>query len=202
MKQKYAFLEGEADAWLKRNADRIGNSDPVSDLIAEKGLHPANVLEIGCANGWRLARLRDKYQCRVAGVDPGREACLKAAAIGVPALQTTASCLPMHPKAFDMVIYGFCLYVTDPGDWFHIVAEGDSVLQDGGHVVIHDFGDVFKSSYARHYEHRAGIMAYHVDFARFWMVHPLYEFVATRWAADEMVTILRKNPKTSIEVRR
>jgi len=33
------------------------------------------------------------------------------------------------PEKFDLIIFGFCLYLTDWSDWFRIVAEADTVLR-------------------------------------------------------------------------
>lgn len=202
MRQADIFLETEGDAWFARNADKIGTVDLVSEAIENAKIEPARVLEVGCANGWRLAKLRAKYDCEVLGIDPSRAACMQAAQYKVPALQTTASCLPVDPRSFDMVIYAFCLYLTDPLDWLSIAAEGDRSLVPGGHIVIHDFdfGGV-PQAYARRYKHDHRVLAYHADFARLWLSHPLYERVWSIAEGGEEVTILRKHPAQSIEVR-
>lgn len=201
MKQKEAFLESEADAWFNRNRDSLGNVDPVTDAIVSAAIKPRHVLEVGCANGWRLAKLRTMFGCEVIGVEPSREAAMDAARLRIPVLQTTASCLPVTPGDYDMVIYGFCLYLLDPSDWLRSVAEGDAVLEPGGHLVIHDFAAIARP-FARHYEHRAGILSYHFDFAGLWLASPLYHVVARHMVGDdEMVTVLKKSGAVTIPVR-
>jgi SAM-dependent methyltransferase len=198
VKQKDIFLESEGDAWLERNRDRLGVHDPVSDVIAESGIRPLRVLEVGCADGWRLERLRDRYGCEIMGVEPSRQACIEAAQRRVPAVQSTASVLAVSPS-FDLVIYGFCLYLTEPSDWLRIAAEGDSVLQAGGRLIIHDF--VETRPFARRYEHHHGVLAYHIDFPKLWLAHPLYSLVSrTIYDNGEMVTVMKKNSASVIEV--
>lgn len=203
MKQKYLFLEDEGDRWFERNRDALAKAvetDPVSAAIHKLGIKPARVLEIGCANGWRLAYLREKYGCEIMGVEPSRQACIEAAARRVPVIQCTASSPAVSmPLGFDLVIYGFSLYLTDPSDWLLIAAEGDILLAPGGHLIIHDFA-ASSMPHARHYEHRDGVLSYHFDFADLWLGSPLYALVSRYVADQEMVTILKKKPINSIRV--
>jgi SAM-dependent methyltransferase len=202
MRQADIFLQGgEGDRWLERNRDQLGHNDPIADVIEVLGIKPTRVLEIGCANGWRLAALHAMYDCEVFGVEPSLLACVEAADRKVPVWQMTASTLPELGPKFDMIIYGFCLYLTDPSDWFNIVAEGDRALAPGGHLVIHDFGDEGKP-FARKYEHREGLLAYHVDFAKMWLGSPLYHRVhREHHVDDQMITVLKKSPASIIEVQ-
>lgn len=201
MMQKDIFLQSEGNAWLNRNRQKLGAYDPVSELIDSQNIAPKRVLEVGCADGWRLEKLRRKYGSEVYGVEPSMEAAIEAAARRVPVQQMTASCLPVADGNFDLIIYGFCLYMTDPKDWLLIAAEGDRALVDGGYIVIHDFQDVFQT-YRRPYEHRDGLFSYHFNFANLWLAHPLYSLVTRRVHVDDMmVTVLKKLPTSSIEVR-
>jgi SAM-dependent methyltransferase len=202
VKQSDIFWQSEGDRWLLRNHAELGKRDPVSDMIAKLGLKPEHVLEIGCSNGWRLEFLRDKYGCKVMGIDPSQKAADEAAIKrSLPVFSATAAALPIRTNAYDMLIYGFCLYLTDPVDWFVIVMEGDRVLKGGGYLIIHDFMSP-PQPYARQYEHCDGVRAYHVDFAQFWLASPLYELV--HWEVDhdhdEGVTVLRKRRLDEIEV--
>lgn len=196
VRQRDIFLASEGNAWFERNKHRLGQRDPVSEAIEKAGIIPNNVLEIGCANGWRLARLRDKYGCEVTGIDPSLDACLEAARLGVSTYQATANNLPVRSRSYDLVIFGFCLYLTDPSDWFQIVAEADMVLRPGGHIVIHDFSirDDGGEAFARPYKHRDDVMSYHADFPHLWLAHPLYHH--ERWdkpADGELVEIIHKS---------
>jgi SAM-dependent methyltransferase len=193
MKQADIFAESEGDAWLERNRALVGR-DPVGEAIDHLGLKPQRVLEIGCANGWRLAALREKYDCEVYGVEPSKHGCIEAAKRRVPVWRITAEALPAANEAFDLVIYGFCLYLTDPFDWFKIAAEGDRVLGGGGYMIIHNFMEPAKP-FATRYAHHDGVLAYHARFSDLWLSHPWYEQVYrhTKDARDEQVTVLRKH---------
>lgn len=199
MRQANIFLETEGDRWFERNRAGLGVRDPVADMIDTLKIKPHRVLEIGCADGWRLAAMRDKYGCDILGVEPSRQACMEAANRRVPAIQSSAAVLPVE-GVFDLVIYGFCLYLTDPGEWLRIAGEGDTALRTGGHIIIHDFAAT-RQPFARVYKHRASILAYHFDFAALWLGNPLYEMVHRTVIDDEMVTTLRKSPLSSIKVQ-
>lgn len=189
MRQAQAFLDGEADALIGRNRDRMGQQDPVSQIIEEIALQPTRLLEIGCAEGWRIERLKQRFpQCDVHGIDPARKPALPA-----PVIQGTADDLrAFDPIKFDLIIYGFCLYLCDREDLFRIAAEADRMLQDAGYLIIHDFAAPVEP-FARIYKHREGILSYHMDYARLWLAHPWYREVVSRSYGDETVTVLRKD---------
>lgn len=193
MKQSDILKQSEADTWLERNRDRLGDRDPVSDLIADMGLQPKSVLEIGCSNGWRLAKLRDTYGCQVVGVEPGAQAVAEATKNKVPAWCATADALPLPDAAYDLVICGFFIYFADPVDYLKIAAEADRVLQDGGFLIIFDF--VSARPFKRRYAHHEGIFSYHFDPPNLWLGHPGYRRIADGFIArnSECVTLLRKD---------
>lgn len=200
MKQHEIFLHGEGNRWLERNREGLGQRDPVAKMIEAIDLKPEYVLEIGCSNGWRLAALRDRYACQVLGIEPSANAVAEAKVRDVPVFQGTAAALPIRSAACDLLIYGFCLYLADPEDWFKIVAEGDRVLKPGGHMIIHDFA-ALDEPHGRVYEHCDGVTAYHIDFSEFWLANPLYSVPNRRiFFDDAMVTVLQKYPISSIEM--
>jgi len=167
MRQADIFLKSEGNAWLARNLAKLtGQNDPVLEIIRTCELKPASVLEIGCANGWRLDILREKFQCMVTGVDPAtpnRPFILKG----------TADKLPIKNMRFDLVIYGWCLYLCDREDLFKITAEGDRVLKDGGHLMIYDFKPM--TAMKRFYKHHPGVSTYKYDYSKLWLANPAYQ---------------------------
>ena len=200
MKQSEIMMQSEGNAWFERNRRKLGRVDRVSDIITELGIKPTSVAEIGCANGWRLDRLRTQYSCLVFGVEPSMEAAIEAAGKGIAVYQSTADALPFLDSSFDLVIYAFSLYLTDPIDWLKIAAEGDRILKSDGYLIIHDFAE--SDPFARDYEHYEDLKSFHYDFAKLWLGHPLYSlFHRNVHADDEMVTVLKKAPVSSIEVR-
>jgi ubiquinone/menaquinone biosynthesis C-methylase UbiE len=196
MNQTDIFLAGEGDAWFARNRDKIGDNDPAHDPVETEiqriGLWPTDVLEIGCADGWRLKRLQDKYHCRIRGIDPSGEAIDSGGGHAAGLTRGTATHLPFPASAFDLVIFGFCLYLAEPSDLFHVAAEADRVLHDRGALMIYDFGDN-TPPFARPYGHKSDVLSYHIDHAQLWLAHPWYVQLSRTPYPDGLVTTLRKN---------
>jgi len=201
MKQSQIFLREEGKAWLKRNEAKLtGEDDPVIKAIGEYKIKPKRVLEVGCANGWRLKILHERYNCWIRGVDPG------CAAPDKTITKNTASYLPLINSCVDTIIYGWCLYLCDPEDYFRIAMEGDRVLQDGGYLIVYDF--ISDYPFKTPYKHKKGLYSHHYDFPKLWLGNPAYSIYGktvqyTGFNQDETcVTILKKNLKNAFPVEK
>lgn len=177
--QKDTFLAAEGDGYFTRNAGKLTprGDDPVVEAIRHLGLTATAVLEIGAANGHRLVTLHDALGCSGAGIDPSA-AAIEAGRAAFPQFDLrvgTADVLPFADGAFDLVIFGFCLYLVDPSLHFRAVAEADRVLRDGGHLAIVDFLPPFP--YANPYAHVPGLKASKHEYARMFTAHPAYTLV-------------------------
>src|SRR5215475_2558840 len=195
MSQSDKFMDGEGDAWLRRNRNKLPReNDPVIYAIGSSGIKPKNILEIGCSNGWRLNKMKKLWGCNVCGIEPSMEAVEEANQSGLEVTQGTADNLDITFlfTTFDVIICGFFLYVTDPEDLFKIVSETDRLLEDRGYLVIHDFEPI--APYRTPYKHREGLWSYHMDHPALWLAHPWYSTVSSRTEANgTTVTILRKD---------
>jgi len=176
--QKERFVAGEGDAWFRRNRKTLAgphqDTCPVLELVSRINPCPSRVLEIGCANGWRLNRIMAFGARECAGVDPSKTAIDEGRRL-FPALQLqigTADRVPRHSRGFDLIIFGFCLYLCDPADHFQIVAEADQALADGGHLIVYDFDATVP--YRNAYSHADGLYSYKMDYARLFLAHPHY----------------------------
>jgi len=183
--QRDIFLGGEGDAYFRRNASgyqasHVGRASlPLS--VIERYLKPeARVLEIGCANGLNLEALRQRAGIRGSGIDPSVHA-VEAGKRDFPSLDLavgTADALPFADGAFDLVWFGFCLYVTDRALLPRVVAEADRVLKNGGYLAIVDFDPDLPVR--RRYSHAAGVTTYKSDHARMFLGFPHYVLVEKR----------------------
>jgi ubiquinone/menaquinone biosynthesis C-methylase UbiE len=172
--QKQAFLQSEGDRWYERNIDALKSKDgdPVLSTIVKLRLNPKSILEIGCANGWRLKHLTDGgAECF--GIDPSEKAIREA---NNPNLKIgTADNLPFPDNSFDLVIFGFCLYLVDPSLHFRCVAEADRVLSDGGTLIIFDFQS--KTPYFNDYTHLTGMRSYKMEHSDYFLASPAYAMI-------------------------
>lgn len=199
--QSNAFEHGEGDKWYQRNKEKLVlEDDPVLSLLS-LNWNPASsdykkVLEIGCADGWRLARIRDTFKCEVWGIDPSHQAVEEARTKGVLTSWGSANNLPYVPGAFDVVIFGFCLYLVDRKELFQVVREADRVLADKGHLVIHDFNTDYP--HKNPYKHKDGLWSYKQDYAELFLANPTYSEVDIRQdrtadKIDTLTTMLKKD---------
>ena len=163
-RQKKVFCESEGDGWYERNRAVLVNEgtrvkdDPVIASLSAHQILARSILEIGASNGWRLAALKTVYPAaRFCGIEPSAQA-VKDAPAGLEIVQGTVDNLPWPEKTFDLVIFGFCLYLCDRDDLFRIAAEADRVLDDGGHIIIYDFH--VPNSYRNAYSHYEGLHSY------------------------------------------
>jgi ubiquinone/menaquinone biosynthesis C-methylase UbiE len=208
MTQKNVFLKSEGDAWFDRNraddakrAQKIEH-DPVLRTLREIEISPSAVLEVGCSDGWRLEAMKAFWpKAKLFGVDPSAQA-VKEAPPGLKIKQGSAEDLNYGENAFDVVIFGFCLYLCDREDLFRIAAEADRVLKDGGCVVTYDFYS--EAPYRNIYKHAEGVYSYKMDYARMFSWSPAYSVVKsvieTHHGMDTSnpdnnigVTVLKKN---------
>jgi ubiquinone/menaquinone biosynthesis C-methylase UbiE len=175
---KETFLRSEGDAWIARNLDKLRSrkidDDPVIKSIQKlSGLASgAQLLEIGCASGQRLHWLEKQMGFKCMGVDPSAAAVAHARELGIEAVQGTADSLPYPSAAFDIVVFGFCLYLCDRGDLFKIATEADRVLKAPGWLIILDFFS--ESPIQTPYLHFPGLNSHKMDCRTLFTWHPAY----------------------------
>lgn len=179
--QKVIFLNDEGDAWFERNHQAIqdrefSREEPVISasikalpLIAHS---KPRLLEVGCGEGKRLAWMHQHLGVECHGIEPSAKAVAEAKTIGVLAQQGTADALPYESGMFDILVFGFCLYLCDREDLFRIAQEADRVLRPDGWIVIQDFFSL--APIQRQYHHKPGIFSHKMDHRRLFDWHPAY----------------------------
>lgn len=182
------FFETEGDRWFARNsdtltsADRVAQDVPLRMLTTLPSFPPRRVLEIGCANGWRLAAVRERYGHEVIGVEPSAMA-IKAGrrryGMGLDLRRGLSRALPMtEDEKFSIVIVSFVFHWISRDALLASMAEIDRVLQPGGHLVIQDF--LPDEPLRRPYHHLAEgmVWTYKQDVAEPFLATQLYHRVA------------------------
>jgi ubiquinone/menaquinone biosynthesis C-methylase UbiE len=182
MKQKEIFLQGEGDAWYERNTKVLGEQyNPDEDLLLQKIRQLAEsrhipkggtILEVGCGDGSRLSWIQKNLGLQCFGIDPSQKGIDKARENGIEAVVATADRLPYDDNQFDLLIYGFCLYLCDREDLTKIVSEADRAGKAPGWILIKDFYSPVPS--IRDYHHKDGVKSFKMDYSALFSWHPQY----------------------------
>ena len=186
MKQKNIFLKSEADAWFDRNKENLSRRNfeddnivrAISDISKSSSNTMLKILEIGCGGGERLNYISNSINCSVSGVDPSLDAVNHCKLNNIDAIVGAADSLIHKDNTFDIVIFGFCLYLCDRGDLFRISTEADRVLKKEGWIIIQDF--FAESPIQNEYHHTSGIKSYKMDYKTLFTWHPDYTCYQTK----------------------
>jgi SAM-dependent methyltransferase len=84
--------------------------------------------------------------------------------------QGTADILPFKDHYFDIIIFGFCLYLCDREDLFRIASEADRVLGEPGWLLILYFFSPFPKKNVYHF--CKGVQSYKMDYRTLFTWHP------------------------------
>jgi len=177
--QSDVFAQEEADSWFERNFGQEVKKDREQDLalnyLSGLELEDKVVVEIGCADGWRLAELAATYRCECFGVEPsskaveaGRLRYKKSINLSVGSAAKTG----LSTGKADVLVLGFCLYLCDRRELFKIAYECDRILKDDGILLIVDFLPPF--AYKNPYHHREGLFSYKLDYSQMFLWNPGY----------------------------
>jgi SAM-dependent methyltransferase len=189
MLQDDVFLEDEGNAWFQRNRVALEASAQdrhdwpltmIGRLDEARRTGIGSVVELGCSNGWRLARLGKTLPARLVGVDASADAVADGVARypGLSLLQGGLADLPLREQ-FDLTIVFFVLHWIDRSNVARCIAEIDRVTRDGGLLVLGDFLPDYPQR--RSYHHRppeAGMFTYKQDYAKIFEAMGTYREIA------------------------
>jgi len=182
----YEALKSDADAYFTRHSGREDRPrDPVLDVIFRiHAIDPMrSVLEVGCSTGWRLDDVRKKTGAICVGLEASNAAVLKGK-IENPEVHLIHGVAPWDlprvreiygDRTFDCVIIGFIEYLIPRAELFRFAAEVDSLLRDGGHLIIFDF--LHPRSHQKLYTHNESLNAYKSDPSLPWTWSPTYSLL-------------------------
>lgn len=186
--QSKIFLESEGDSWFERNKSSIDHKSDFFETNTIKRVLNASkenintILEIGCGNGTKLADLCRFFNAVGYGIDPSAAAVKTAnekfctSELKLECSVAVASDLPYSNTHFDLVYFGFCLYLVDRNVIFKAVAEADRVLKTGGYLAILDFDPAIR--HKRPYHHMPGMYSYKTSYSDFFTASGHYYLVA------------------------
>lgn len=186
--QKSIFIDGEGDAWYRRNQSALNSSQdrPTTRMLINT-LQPMaerinSILEIGCGNGTELERLCRGLNARGTGIEPSPEAVrsgnerISQSGLPIEIHVGAADALPCADESIDLLYFGFCLYLVDRKDILMAFAEAHRVLKSGGFLAILDFDPL--QPHRRAYVHHDGVYSYKQDYSRILLATEMYTCVA------------------------
>lgn len=177
LSQKKIFLNKEGNAYFLRNRDLKRNfkKDLLTKIVEKKLVNSnrKNILEIGCGDAGRLNYLKTKfYNNNYFGLDPSTFAIKFGKKINskLKLKIGEASELKFEDNKFDIVIFGFCLYLCDDDDLFKISSECYRVLKKNGFIIIQDF--ITSKLIYNNYHHEKNIKTRKMDYIKMFNWHP------------------------------
>jgi SAM-dependent methyltransferase len=178
--QDEVFIAFEGDNWFERNQTALGRFDPQSDLVIRLmelyRLHPQSVVEIGAANGYRLAAIAERFGAKVVGIEPS----LKARTDGkrrfpqVEFVEGTASTIPLE-KCFDVAIVNFVFHWIDRHTLLRSISEIDRIVADGGFLIIGDFYPANRTKVRYHHLFEQTIYTYKQNYSAVFAASGVYQ---------------------------
>jgi len=176
--QHVAWSEGKAaDDWFERNRAKLGEEGTLiksTRFFSGHIVSGQRILEIGTANGHQLHKLQHLTGCEAFGIDPSTMA-IADGQNKYPGLHLsvgTADKLGFPDQYFDVVVFGFCLYLVDRSLLMQVVSEADRVLRSGGRLMIVDFDPAV--SHRRSFVHQQGLWSYKMCYPDLWLANPEY----------------------------
>ncbi len=173
------FEATEGDKWFERNKSCLTTVDPERDLPLKLldlyNLRPRSVLEVGASNGFRLARISERYGAEVTALDPSAEAIAdgRARFPRVRFVRGSAYAIPLS-RLFDLVIVNFVFHWIDRSHLLRSVAEVDRVLMDGGFLIVGDFFPSTQTKVRYHHLPEQEVYTYKQDYAASLLASGLY----------------------------
>ena len=191
-KQSKIFLKSEGNNYFIRNNGLLYNENDlvfkkIKEINKKKKIN--NLLEIGCGEGWRLDLINKKLKIKCYGVEPSLKAIKNLTNKKIKILHGTAEKLNFKSNKFDILIFGFCLYLVDIEDLINVIREADRVLKKNSIIIIYDFYS--KKSKILPYKHNKKIKVHKYDFSNIFLWHPGYKLI------EKKIFEMNKNQKAA-----
>ncbi|PSC03718.1 hypothetical protein SLNSH_17390 [Alsobacter soli] len=170
--QAEAFRAGEGDAWFRRNQVAMTRRlhDPAQGALEQvvRDRRPRSVLDLGCANGYRLGALESRFGpfVRIAGADISPEAIAEGRKLH-PGYELAVAPIDQLPLAggFDCVSVCFVMHWIDRLLLSRAVAEIDRMVAPGGTLLIADFLPDRPTRRRYHHREDVALFTYKQDYA-------------------------------------
>lgn len=211
--QDQTFLQSEGDRFFQRNAAHFvapptTEADLPLRLLELYRLQPRRVLEIGGANGFRVAALAQRHDLeRGVSSDASAEACAdgRNRYPEVSFVHAEAAALPLA-ETFDLVIVNFVLHWIDRAKLLAVAAEVDRLIAPDGYLLLGDFdpGPNFLKVRYHHREDEA-LYTFKQDYAALFLASGVYERIGTlsgHYSAQDFVPAPSQDDRLAVSLLR
>lgn len=193
--QDEIFNSGEGDSYFERNKHKISgkpenekreqylSGDRPLAMLGQYGISPKGVIEIGCANGFRLDKIKKAYPgcAKAVGLEPSERAIedAKANFPDIRVVKGVASSIPFKDGEFDLAITYFVLHWIDRKTLLKSIAEIDRVICENGYLLIGDFNPDSAIKVRYHHLKDKEVYTYKTDYAKMFLSTGNYTLVAS-----------------------
>lgn len=180
--KRYFLTEG-GDKYHNRNKKKINYKQELLCKKIESSIKKIKnknikILEVGCGNAERLVYLKKKFPLiNFFGIDPSSDAIKGKKKLNINLFKATADKLPFKKSFFDIIIYGFCLYLVDDEDLLKTVLEADRVTKKKSLIIIYDFYN--KNLIYKKYKHKNGVFIRKMDYSKIFSWIPYYKVLSS-----------------------
>ena len=206
--QDRIFSRSEGDRWYARNQQRLLEFDSTHDvplqMIDLYDLSPRRVLEIGAANGARLAAISSRWGAEAIAIEPSEAATVQGKRLfsDVRFVRGVASNLPIQ-ALFDLVLVHFVLHWVDRSTLRASVGEIDRVVAPGGFLLLGDFLPKAPMTRAYHHLPESDVHTYKENYSLLFMERNHYELVAlltSHHASPRLTTDANEDERTGFHL--
>lgn len=183
MRQFEVFKSFEADRWYERNREGLKPKDDLTIwLIENYGIltKASRVLEVGASNGYRLAKIQERFGCEVFAVEPSKNAVEdgKKEFPKVNFYNITAEEMDFE-KEFDLIIVNSVFHWIDRSTLLRVVSNIDRALKYGEYLIVGDFQPPMPLKNPYHHIKEYEIFTYKQAYKEIFLSSGLYFELAT-----------------------
>ena len=156
---------------------KVDKYHPVIKLLKIKKIRTKKLLEIGCSTGFVLKRIKEITNADCYGIDASQNAISEGKKIfnGIKLYSGTLEKSNLKKKKFDLIIFGFFLFLLPPEKILNLFSIVDNMLNNGGKIIIYDF--YAKNFNKIKYKHKKGLFSYKWNFKNVFLSLPQYKLV-------------------------
>ena len=177
MKSQLELWHTEADRWFERNRHKMEKNAGFQDFLLDLySIKPQRVFEYGCANGYRLHHLQEKYGSEGWGCDLSSLAVEDGKKkFGDFFIDDNIS-FESFCEEFDLVMINYVFHWIDRFDLMTLVSNIDRILIPGKYMIITDFGS--NNNEKIQYKHKKGIYTYKQEYDEMFTSFKTYKLIA------------------------